>query len=66
MVLDTAKIKTQTVSLGEPVTFQGREAEDFLRELEHGPSAERQAQLRTAVREAAAVESSRSAGELLH
>jgi hypothetical protein len=65
MVLDTAKIKTQSVSLGEPVTFEGREAEDFLRELEHGPSADRQAQMRAAVRAAAVVESNRSAGELL-
>ncbi len=66
MVLDTAKIKTQTISLGEPVTFESHEAEGFLRELGHRPSAERRAQLRAAVKEAAAVESSRGAGELLH
>jgi hypothetical protein len=63
MVLDTAKIKTQTVSLGAPVTFEGEDAERFLREIQDGPSAEREAELRDAVT-AAAPDRGRSANEL--
>jgi hypothetical protein len=63
MVLDTATLKTQTVSLGEPATFEGEDAERFLREIQDGPSAERQAQLRAAV-VAAAPDRGRSANEL--
>jgi len=56
MLLDAGKIKAQASRLGEPVTFRDREAEDFLREVEHGPSSDRQEQLRAAVKAAAAVE----------
>jgi hypothetical protein len=66
MAVDTATLKTQTVSLGEPVTFEGADADEFLREIENGPSAERQAQLRAAVVAARAAKSTRSANELLH
>ena len=64
MVLDTARFKTQTVSLGEPVTFEGEDAEQFLREIKDGPSPERIAELRSWVAEARAVKSDRSANEL--
>lgn len=64
MALDTATFKTQTVSLGEPVTFEGKDAEQFLREIKDGPSSERVAELRAAVVAARAVKSNRSANEL--
>ncbi len=32
MVLDSATLKTQAVSLGEPVMFEGADAEEFLAE----------------------------------
>jgi len=66
MVLDTATLRTQTVSLGEPVTFEGADAEEFLAEIQDGPSAERQVRLRAAVADARAVKSPHSANELLH
>lgn len=58
-------LKTQAVSLAVPVTFEGADAEEFLREIQDGPSAERQAQLRAAVAVARAVKSSRNANELV-
>jgi hypothetical protein len=64
MALDTATLKTQTVSLAEPVTFEGEDAEQFLREIEDGPSPERLAELRSWVAEARAVQSDRGANEL--
>ncbi len=64
MVRDAATLKTQTVSLAAPVTFEGADAEEFLREIQDGPSAERQAQLRAAVADARAVKSPRNANEL--
>jgi hypothetical protein len=64
MALDTATLKTQTVSLGEPVTFEGKDAEQFLREIEDGPSPERVAELRSWVAEVRAIQSDRSANEL--
>jgi hypothetical protein len=64
MALDTATFKTQTVSLGEPVTFEGKDAEQFLREIKDGPSSKRVAKLRAAVVAARAVKSDRSANEL--
>jgi hypothetical protein len=63
MVLDTARFKTQSVSLGEPVTFEGEDAEQFLREIKDGPSPERVAELRAAVA-AAAPDRGRSANEM--
>ncbi len=63
MVLDTARFKTHTVSLGEPVTFEGEDAERFLREIKDGPSPERIAELRAAVA-AAAPDRGRSANEM--
>jgi len=59
-----ARFKTQTVSLGEPVTFEGEDVEQFLREIKDGPSPERLAELRSWVAEARAVKSDRSANEL--
>ena len=66
MAIDAHTIKAQTISLGEPVTFRDHDAEDFLRDLEHGPSSDRQAQVRAAVKAAAAVETTRSVSALLH
>lgn len=66
MLLDTRKMKAQAASLGEAVTFHGRDAESFLREIEHGPSRERQRELRAAVTTAAEVETDRSVASLLH
>jgi hypothetical protein len=63
MAVDTHTIKTQTVSLGEPVTFEGEDAEQFLREIKDGPSPERIAELRAAVA-AAAPDRGRSANEM--
>jgi hypothetical protein len=63
MALDTATLKTQTVSLAEPVTFEGEDAEQFLREIEDGPSPERVAELRAAVA-AAAPDRGRSANDM--
>lgn len=64
MARDAATLKMQTVGLGEPVTFEGADAEEFLAEIQDGPSAERQVQLRAAVAHARAVKSPRSANEL--
>jgi hypothetical protein len=66
MAVQTTTSKAQAFGLGEPVTFRDRDAEEFLRDLEHGPSGERQEQLRAAVRAAAALETTRSVGALLH
>jgi hypothetical protein len=43
MVRDAATLKMQTVGLGEPVTFEGADAEELLAEIQDGPSAECQA-----------------------
>ena len=66
MLVDATKIKVRAVSLGEPVTFKDRDAEEFLRDLQDAPPAASQAQLRAAVKAAAAVQTSRTASELLH
>jgi hypothetical protein len=66
MAVDTTTIKAQAISLGEPVTFRDHDAEDFLRELEHGPSDDLQARMRADVKAAAAVETTRSVSALLH
>jgi hypothetical protein len=66
MAVDTDTFKAQAISLGEPVTFRDRDAENFLREVKHGPSSDRQAQMRAAVNAAAAVETTRSVSALLH
>ncbi len=66
MAIDTHTIKAQAISLGEPVTFRDHDAENFLRDLEHGPSSDRQEQMRVAVKAAAAVETTRSVSVLLH
>jgi hypothetical protein len=65
MAVDTHTIKAQAISLGQPVTFRDHDAESFLRDLEHGPSSDRQEQMRVAVK-AAAVETTRSVSVLLH
>jgi hypothetical protein len=64
MAFDTTTFKTQTMSLGEPVTFEGEDAEQFLREIEDGPSPTRIAELRKRVAAARAMKSDRSANEL--
>ena len=52
------------MSLGEPVTFEGEDAEQFLREIKDGPSPERIAELRSWVAKARDVTSDRSANDL--
>ncbi|MHB1539071.1 MAG: hypothetical protein ACYCUM_09580 [Solirubrobacteraceae bacterium] len=65
MVLDPSKIKAQAIGLGEPVSFTDRDAEEFLHDVQNGPSSALQEQLRAAVKAAAAVETTSNLGALL-